>query len=118
MRYYGSKKELVDDVEPLIELEPQLILNEELFIDYIIVKLNYLSVFNKISEIKCLVNLLSEYKNCMSSTNKLNYLKILVSVKKYDIESIDQETKDIEVILSACSYDKNLGCFYITQALN
>lgn len=118
MRYYSTKSELEKDVEPLIELEQQLILNEELFIDYIIVKLNYLIIKNEVLEINNLLDLLSEYFDNMTLINKLLYLKMVIGLKKYNIESIHTLCNDFDELLISNPYNSNFGCFYITQSLN
>lgn len=118
MRYYSSKKELEKDVEPLIELENQLILNEELFIDYIIVKMNYLLLYNNLEEIGDLLLVLHEYYNIMSQTSKLCYLKIDTAYKRYKGLSIVEEVNEFDKVLSQNTYNSNYGSFYVTHALN
>ena len=118
MRYYSTKSELEKDVEPLIELEQQLILNEELFIDYINVKLNYLLVSSNFEEIESLLSLLNEYYDEMSDINKLLYLKTQSFINIYNIKSVEMETKKMAKILAYSPYNTNYGSFYVTQALN
>lgn len=118
MRYYSTKSELEKDVEPLIELEQQLILNEELFIDYINIKLNYLLVSSNFEEIESLLSLLNEYYDEMSDINKLLYLKTQSFINVSYMKSVENESKNIDMILSHSPYNINYGSFYVTLALN
>ena len=118
MRYYSTKSELEKDVEPLIELEQQLILNEELFIDYINIKLNYLLVSSNFEEIESLLSLLNEYYDEMSDINKLLYLKTQSFINVSYMKSVESESENIDMILSHSPYNINYGSFYVTLALN
>lgn len=118
MRYYSSSEEFDKDILPLVDLDTQLLLNEDLFLSYSIVRMNYLQVKNEIDDLSIFIDLLSDFKESMNNTIKLFYLKIKSFVDAYRFKSIDDEINEINETLGASFYNNNYGCFYMSQALN
>jgi transcriptional regulator with XRE-family HTH domain len=65
IRYYNSRKEFEEDFSSLLEIEPQLLLNEELIISYGIIKLNYYLVNSCINEGIIFSEILEDYYDKM-----------------------------------------------------
>lgn len=114
MRYYISKEAFEKDILPLIELEPQLLLCDELCIDYIIAKINYLLLENDIEQISKLLALLEEFFEVMTVTQKLFFYQLKIFVYNYMKLDILDIVTNFELLLENNKYNKDYGKFYIS----
>ena len=117
MRYYISKEAFEKDIAPLIELEPQLLLCDELCIDYMIAKINFLLLENNLDEISKLLNLLEEFFDKMSVTQKLFYFQLKIFLFNYLKEDIRELVNGFAILLENNKYNKDYGFFHIGLTL-
>lgn len=117
MRYYGSKDEFEKDISPLIELDTQLLLNEDLTIDYVLAKINYLLVISEIDEIISLLALLEDFLPVMTTTQKLMYYQNKILIMNYQKHDISTENEKFVNILDNNRYEKDYGCFHLSEAV-
>lgn len=114
MRYYISKEAFEKDIAPLIELEPQLLLCDELCIDYMIAKINFLLLENNLDEISKLLNLLEEFFDKMSVTQQLFYYHLKIFLFNYLKEDIKDLVNDFAILLENNRYNKDYGFFHMS----
>ena len=114
MRYYPSKEAFSKDILPLIELEPQLLLCDDLCIDYIIAKINYLLLENNVDEISNLLPLLEQFFLQMTITQKLFYYQLVTFKANYLKEDITSITEEFAILLENNKYNKDYGKFHMS----
>ncbi len=117
LRYYISKDAFTKDIAPLIEVEPQLLLTEELCIDYIISKVNYLLLTNDIDEINKLLTLVEEFIPVMNVTQRLFYYQLKIFYLNYKKEDIKNILNDFAILLENNKYNKEYGKFHMSIGL-
>lgn len=117
MRFYSSKEKFQKDMEPLIEIESQIILTEELIIPYLIAKINYLYVCSNKEEILSILDLLKSFESKMTTTEKLLYYYIRINIYSYNEISIENEVNDFIELLEKNLYNKDYGTFSLSTTL-
>ena len=117
MRFYASKKSFDKDIEPLLEIENQLILNEELIIPYLIVKINYLFVCSDTKDVNDLIELLSLFESKMTVTEKLLHYRMKTLMFIYNNSDITEIVDNYVRILENNLYDKDYGTFYLSASI-
>lgn len=117
MRFYASKKSFDKDIEPLLEIENQLILNEELIIPYLIVKINYLFGQSDTRDVKSLIELLSLFEDKMTVTEKLLYYRAFIHIEAYYENKVEDKINQFIEILENTIYNKDYGTFYLSASL-
>ena len=117
LRYYISKDAFTKDIGPLIEIEAQLLLTEELCIDYIISKVNYLLLTNDIDEINKLLILVEEFIPVMNVTQRLFYYQLKIFYLNYKRENIKDILNEFAILLENNKYNKEYGKFHMSIAL-
>lgn len=114
MRFYASKKHFEKDIEPLLEIENQLLLNEELVIPYLIVKINYLFICSDKEEIINLFGLLENFMDKMTTTELLLYYNIKINISAYNESSIEEGVTSFIKLLEKNLYNKDYGTFLLS----
>lgn len=117
LRYYISKDAFAKDIGPLIEIEEQLLLTEELCIDYIISKVNYLLLTNDIDEINKLLTLVEEFIPVMNVIQRLFYYQLKIFYLNYKREDIKDILNEFALLLENNKYNKEYGKFHMSIAL-
>lgn len=116
MRYYISKEAFEKDIIPLIELEPQIMLCDELCIDYMIAKINFLFLENNLDEISKLLTLLEEFFSTMSVTQQLFYYQLKIFLSNYLKEDIKELVYNFSMLLDNNRYNRDYGFLHLNLA--
>lgn len=113
LRYYQSKEQFEKVIIPLIEIEPQILLCDELCVDYIIAKITFLFLENEPDEITKLLLLLEEFFPVLSVSQKLFYYQLKIFKANYFKEDIKEEVKEFDLLLENNRYNKDYGFFHM-----
>ena len=117
MKFYGSKNSFEKDIEPLIEIENQLILNEELIIPYLIVKINYLLGCSDTKEVDDLIELLKVFEPKMSIVEKLMCYRFRILLNEFKDNEIENYLLPYIQLLEHNIYNKDFGTFVLSATL-
>lgn len=118
IRYYNSRKEFEEDFSSLLEIEPQLLLNEELVIPYGLLKMNYFLSESNVNDGILFSEILEDYYDKMSIQEKAFFLHLKIFFKNYLKLPIKEDNDKLQLLLDNNRYMKEFGRFYMSLVYN